>query len=341
MDISIGKAKPLIIEAFKAKLLPMLHSSPGLGKSSLIKEIAEELNLELIDIRLSQMDPVDLMGLPSKTDNGKYEFLPSSLFPIEGDKLPPNKDGWLILLDEINSAPLSIQAASYRIALDREIGNHKLHSHVAIAAAGNKSTDKAVVNRMSTALQSRMIHLSIEPDLPSWIEWANKNGIDYRITSFLEFRPDLLHKFDPNHNDLTFPCSRTWEFASRLLKNKELTKSNLPLIAGTIGEGAAMELRAFLDLYSKLPKFSQLISGTHRIKEDEEPSIYYALTGMLAENLSNENIAEGIKVVNQLPPEFQLMCMRTAISKKRVTMQPKAVQDWAKDKGKQLFRGLT
>lgn len=204
MKINSKAATDLILETLKAGLVPMLKGSPGIGKSDIIREIGNNNNLEIIDFRLAQADPTDMLGMPFISGNRTDNHPPVS-FPIAGDEPPKGKNGWILFFDEINSAPLSVQAASYKIILDRMVGNHKLHPKVAIVAAGNLDSDKAITNRISTALQSRMIHFELEVDHKSWLEWANNNEVDYRIKSFIGFKPEMLHHFDPNHKDNTFP----------------------------------------------------------------------------------------------------------------------------------------
>lgn len=213
MDNSIEEALRLtpkgvyeaVVDILKAGLVPNLQSSPGMGKSDIIRSIAKAFKLKLIDFRLSQADPTDLAGIPTIKDN-RTAYMPPADFPLKGDPIPDGYNGWLLFLDEINSAPLAVQAASYKLILDKAVGQHPLHESVAIVAAGNLATDKAIVNRMGTAMQSRMIHLEMKADRDSWLEWALDNGIDYRIRAFIKFKDTLLHKFDPNHSDKTFPC---------------------------------------------------------------------------------------------------------------------------------------
>lgn len=194
-----------IIDVLKAKRVPFVKSSPGMGKSDIIKNIADEFNLKIIDHRLAQSDPTDLMGFPNIVE-GRSKYFPPETFPLEGDSLPKGKNGWLLFLDEINSAPPSVQAASYKLILDRAIGDKNLHEQVAIVCAGNLSSDKAIVNFMGTAMQSRLVHLEMQADHEGWVNWAVDHDIDYRIRAFIRFKPAMLHNFDPNHDDNTFPC---------------------------------------------------------------------------------------------------------------------------------------
>ena len=97
--VNPAQAVEFITEALFAGLVPMMAGSPGIGKSQIGKKIAKNLNLQMIDVRLSQMDSVDLNGLPHFTSDGKAEFVPFDTFPTESTPLPEGKDGWLIFLN--------------------------------------------------------------------------------------------------------------------------------------------------------------------------------------------------------------------------------------------------
>ena len=106
-----NQAKVNIIRCIKVGLVPFIQSSPGIGKSSIVKQIAKEFNLKLIDHRLSTSSPEDLLGLPH-FEEGKAVFSPfRDIFPLEDSSIPEGKDGFLLFFDEFNSAPRSIQAA--------------------------------------------------------------------------------------------------------------------------------------------------------------------------------------------------------------------------------------
>lgn len=107
-----SEVRKSVIECIEVGLVPFVRSSPGLGKSSIFRQIAEDFNLEFIDIRLSQAVPEDMMGLPMRGDNGKAHFMPFDMFPTQNDKIPAGKNGWLIALDEFNSGTKAIQAAA-------------------------------------------------------------------------------------------------------------------------------------------------------------------------------------------------------------------------------------
>jgi hypothetical protein len=296
-----------------SKLTPMLVGSPGIGKSDIVKLVAKKHNLKLIDVRLAQSDPTDLNGFPTLQSDGKrMDYAPPTTFPLEHlDQIPEGHDGWLLFLDEINAAPPSIQAAAYKLVLDRQIGAHNLHKRVAIVCAGNKSTDKAIVNRLSTAMQSRMIHLNLMVDPESWLDWANASDIDHRVISFIKFRPELLHKFNPSHADDTFASPRTWEFLSKIIKDKpKFTRTDHAVLVGTVGEGPATEFRAFSEVYKDLPTIEDMIENPTLVNIPREPGHQYAMTTLISHHANDDTIESLMIVTKKLPIEFQVVVLK-------------------------------
>lgn len=295
----------------EAGLTPLLTSSPGMGKSSLVHAFAEEFGLKLIDLRLSQCTPEDLQGFPMRSGN-KATFTPFDVFPIEGDPIPEGYTGWLLFLDELTSASKPVQAAAYKLILDRMTGSFKLHPNVVIVAAGNKATDKAVVNQMSTALQSRIIHYELELNVNDWIELAHKQDFDHRVIGYITYQPGQLMDFRPDHQDKTFPCPRTWDFLSRLVKDREVSTKIGARIAGTVGQGAAVGFITFAEQYDKLPRMDAILADPLGIAVPREASTRHATISMLISEADEDNLGKVMEYVDRFDAEFQFVFCRGA-----------------------------
>lgn len=306
----------------QAGLMPMITASPGVGKSSIVSKFAKDYGLLMIDVRLGQTLPEDLNGLPVRMGD-KAAFLPFDNFPLEGDQIPKGFQGWCIFFDEITSAQKATQAAAYKVILDRLIGNRKLHHNVVMVAAGNKSTDRAVVNVMSTALQSRMIHLELEPSVVDFTEWGVQVGLDQRVLAYVNEMPSRLMVFDPTKAGLekNFQCPRTYEFLSRLIKGREIVPKNLGRIAGTIGEGGATEFMSFCQLYDKLPKVADIIANPGAVSVPAEASTKYATTFMLVEHMQDQNVVPIITYMKKFGLDQQIVFSRATHAKNPVLLE--------------------
>ena len=328
-EVNADELKEALIRDFKVGLTPMVASSPGMGKSDIIRSIAAKFELKVIDFRVSQCEPVDMQGYPGVKD-GRMTFHIPEYFPIETDKVPDGYDGWLLFLDEFNSGNKQTEAAAYKLILDREVYKHKLHPRCLIAAAGNLTTDRAIVNTQSTATTSRLNHYRMRVDHNVWIDWANSHNIDHRIISLIKFKPELLHRFDTSTNELTFPCPRTWEFASKVIMGEEVIDHiNKIRLAGTVGEGAAVELATYAEIYQNLPTIEQILANPKSgWKVPKEPSEQYAVTTMLSHNTTLESINQIIIAINRLPVDFQVITFKDIYKRTPELKNHPVITDW-------------
>lgn len=242
------------------KLSLMIWGPPGVGKSSIVAQSASQNGLDLIDLRLSQLAPTDLRGLPVPVDN-ICTWYPPEFLPRDGKGI--------LFLDEINMAPPAMQGIAQQLILDRKVGSYEVPAGWFVWAAGNRKEDKASVFDMPAPLSNRFVHLEVLPDFESFKLHALKIGIDERILAFLAYRSNMLHQLDQRNP--AWPSPRTWMMASRL------RSIGLP-ISSAVGSAAAIEFEAFESVYRKLPDLDAIAAGKRGIKFPEEPSVRYAVT---------------------------------------------------------------
>ena len=343
IQVNYVQARACIEAAFRAQSVPYLKGSPGIGKSDIYQQIADAWKLKLIDVRLSQCEPTDLMGFPRlNADGNKAGYSPMEMFPIEGDEIPDGYIGWLLLLDEVNHAEPPTLKAAYKVVLDRMIGPVKLHKNVLVGMAGNLDTDNAITEEMGTAMQSRISpHLELEVNTEQWLAHANKAGIDYRITSFIDFRPDLLHHFEPDHTDCTYPCPRTWFKTHRYINNKSLDDDALkdiymPLIAGTLGEGAAIEFTSFCHIFTKLPRMADIVASPDVVAFPDAPDVIYALSGMISHNVTEATLVPAMKFIARMDMDFQALTIRNIRTRHPTLTYHAEITKWLRTNASQL-----
>ena len=250
------------IIANKVKHSVFLWGPPGIGKSSIMRKVANDRNLEYIDLRVSQLAPTDLRGLPF-IENGQARFAPPSFLPTEGTGI--------LAIDEFNMASPAMMGIAQQLILDRRVGDYVVPEDLFIVAAGNRANDRAAVSQMPAPVANRFIHFNVESDLGSFKQYALLKGLNEQIISFLNFRPELLFDFNKNAN--AWPSPRSWEFADTLL--------SIDLeIDAAIGEGAAAEFYAYQSIYSRLPDVDAVLQG-EKVDVPREPSLMYAVCGAL------------------------------------------------------------
>ncbi|GHO88476.1 ATP-binding protein [Dictyobacter formicarum] len=263
---------PEALEQFLNKLVrhrlmysTMIWGPPGIGKSSVVAQVAQEHGMEMIDLRLSQLAPTDLRGLPV-ADKGISRWYPPEFLPREGKGI--------LFLDELNLAPPAMQGMAQQLVLDRRVGSYVVPDRWFVWAAGNRKEDRASVFDMPAPLANRFIHLHAEPNFDSFKSYALKHNIHEHILAFLSFRPALLHKLDPQQP--AWPSPRSWMMANKLYMHDMN-------ISHVVGEGAAAELSAFIKLYNQLPDVEKILQGDgDKIHFPKEPSLRYAICVALA-----------------------------------------------------------
>lgn len=319
LTVSPRQLMQLIPLDLRAGLVPFIQGSPGTAKSSVVDTVGNNFNLEIIDHRLSTSEPTDLTGMPNS--HGEYAtFKPFAEFPVEGRPLPEGKDGWLLFLDEYNTAPKAVQAAAYKLILDRMVGQHKLHERVMIVLAGNLTTDRAIVTQLSTASQSRIIHYFVETNHAEFMEdVVYARNWDARIASYLEWKPSSLNDFKADHNNPTFCCPRTWEFMQKRLAT--LGAGPIPEWTraawyGTITPLIAEEFLNFCELYGKLPPTSEILADPENARLPLERELQFASAVRLVEPANTDNLSAICTYINRLNGmEFKTVFTRALLVK--------------------------
>ena len=316
-SVNFQQARDLVKHCMSVGVVPLLHGSPSTGKSSIARELAKEMNLKLIDLRLGECEPTDLLGLPF-IQNGRASYNPMKHFPLEGDEIPKGYSGWLLFFDELTSADRSVQKASYRVILDRKIDQTPLHDKCFIMAAGNRTDDNAIVEEMSTALQSRMVHFDVELPLDSWLDWAYSADIDSRVLSFVQSAPGMFNDFSPEHDGHTYACPRTWEFLSKLIKGNDVKRESQlarAMVYGTVGVRAGVEFLTFLKHGQELPTLDEVVRDPMTARLPDSKGGHYMVTINLSGAADPDNLKQICQYVDRLDPEFAIVLSRALVAR--------------------------
>lgn len=336
MTVNLEEATDIMELAMRSNIVPFVQGSPGSGKSSVVRDLAIKFNLCLIDMRAADKDPTDFNGFPSPDlKRGKAHFLPMEDFPLEGDEIPKGYDGWLLFLDEFNAADRNVQKAMYKLILDRMIGSKNLHSRVIMICAGNLDTDGAITEDLSTAMQSRLMHITTRTDPDAWIRWAVKANVDWRIVAYIRSFKSQLNTFekDRDSDELTFACERTWgDFANRLIQQLPNNDLNSPLalraLSGVVGEGNARQFIGYSAVFGEIPTIDEICKDPQGCSVPDKPSTIYALTGSIATSADEQNVSVLLEYLERIPDEFQAVCIRELAFRSPALKKTAAFAKW-------------
>ena len=261
-----GKAAP-------DKLPPlMVWGAPGLGKSTIIRELARAYGVNFIDVRLAQREPVDIRGLPVPTEKG-VEWRVSSEWPRD-----PKSKG-IILFDELTAADRSLQVAAYEFILDRRLGDlYKVPDGWYICAAGNRTEDRAVAATMSSALANRFLHVELESNADDWLDWAARHEIHPSVSGFIRFRPEMLFHQQDENLERGWPTPRSWERVSTMMKilpvDDDLLRNT---VYGLVGNRAGVEFMAFHETAIRMDVKALMLDPSQEVKIPAKADLRYAL----------------------------------------------------------------
>jgi hypothetical protein len=287
-SVTPSEARGRVLRCFKNKRPVFLWGPPGIGKSDLVANLTEELGGHMIDLRLGQMEPTDIRGIPFfNKNNEKMDWAPPIDLPDQemADKFPII----VLFLDEMNSAAPAVQAAGYQLILNRRIGKYVLPDNVVIVAAGNRESDKGVTYRMPSPLANRFVHMEIRPDHASWEQWAVNHQIHKDVVGFIGFAKQKLFDFDPKSSSRSFATPRSWTFVSEFLYDEDTSDAELmDLVAGTVGDGVAHEFMAHRKVAGQMPKPTDILSGKITELKVKEISAMYSLTVAMCYELQDQ-----------------------------------------------------
>lgn len=269
-------AKIILKRAMKVDRPIFIWGAPGIGKSELIESIGKDENRPVIDMRLLLMDPTDIKGMPYYCmDTKTMRWAKPCELPGDNETDLHNA---ILFLDELNAAPPSVQAAAYQLIHNRRVGEYHLPKGISIVAAGNRDTDKGVTYRMPTPLANRFTHIEMEVNFEDWQKWAINAGVDADVVGFLTHHKQHLFTFDAKSPDKAFATPRSWSFVSDLLDDAMPESLNTTMVAGTVGEGLAIEFAQHRKIAAKLPSPNDILAGKVKDLKVSDISAMYSLT---------------------------------------------------------------
>jgi hypothetical protein len=292
----------VIRELYDTRWPVFLWGAPGVGKSSVVRAVAEKRGLPLIDIRASLLDPTDLRGIPMVKD-GQAIWCPPSFLPSA------DQEEGLLFFDELSAAPTLVQASLYQLTLDRRIGEYVLPDGWRIIAAGNRAGDGSVTFRMPAALANRFIHLEFEADFDDWRSWAVENQIHHRLVAFLATRRELL--LNVERGATAFPTPRSWEILSDAIYKLGISSSAADVYSGIVGVGAAIEFLGFCENAITEEQIMSILADPSHAELPELIGDQYALISYLCALGVEKKYHHAVGILlNRIAPELGVLLIR-------------------------------
>jgi len=332
----------LAVEACVRLKLPLfLHGPVGVGKSDTVRQVASRLGFDVLDIRGSTIDPVDIRGLPVPNGaDGRVHFQPTALLPAPGCR--PT----IVFLDELTRAPQMVQNALLELVLDRRVGEYALPDNCVCIAAGNSESDGGGTQRLNSALANRFCHVRFGTEVADFLFWAcggvanqpapaqpfqfappQGPALEPIVVAFVQFRPELLHKFDRATE--AFPTPRSVAAVSRVVGLKLDRETEHALVAGLVGEGWAQEFAVFQATWGRCPSIDGILLDPAGSAVPDETGLQYAVASALAQRATVDNWDRVLGYLGRMASDFNVFAVRSAVARQPVLKSTLAFTMWA------------
>lgn len=321
--------KATLKSAIQIRRPVLIEGAPGLGKTQIPGQVAQELGIPERVIHAPLMQPEDY-GMPvvNAARDGVTFVVPAEKFPIEGSDC---EDEGVLVIDELPQADAAGQKILANLIQAREIHGKRLKPGWSIVATGNGQQHRAGANRLLSHLRHRMTTIQFEPHLDDWCAWALDNEVNIGVISFLRFRPGLLADFDPQRE--ISPTPRGWVEGVSAIMDKVPAESEFEMIKGAVGEGAAAEFMGYLKILRKLPDPDAILLDPKKAPVPEDPATRYAIAGAVAARATEKNFDRVVTYAKRLPPEFMVLVIRDAVAGDNNILKTRAFIEWASKEG--------
>ena len=219
----------------------LLMGPPGIGKTQIMEQIAEETGVGLVSYTLTHHTRQSALGLPfietvqlggaerTVTAYTMSEIIASVYREMERTG---TKEG-ILFLDEINCISETLTPMMLQFLQCKTFGNQRLPDGWMVVAAGNPPEYNKSVREFDVVTLDRVKRIDVEEDFAVWKEYAYRRGIHGAILSYLEIRRDHFYRVEATADGLQFVTARGWEDLSELMQVYETL--DLPVDRQVVG----------------------------------------------------------------------------------------------------------
>lgn len=298
-----------------------IEGPPGGGKTSIVQQVAKDLDVEYVHRHMPTMLVEDFGILFPKAETNMLHYKLPDWFPTD-----PDFKG-IICFDDRNQCGSDLQKVQANIIQQRELHGHPVPEGVMFISTGNRQSDRAGSNRVLSQLRDRETLLPLDTLIDDWTKWAIDNDVSPSVISFVRFRPNLLHDFDPQRDVNSSP--RSWVEGVSDIMGLVSPEAEFDCFKGAVGEGAAAEFVGYMKIERALPNIDNLLMNPDKGTVPEDPATLYAISGAIANKATNANFDRVITYANRMPPEFGVLTVSYATRKDKTLASTQAFTKWA------------
>lgn len=302
-----------------------IEGAPGGGKTTIVHEVAQELDVPCIERHMPTMliEDFGILFPDGSSDSQRLSYRLPDWFPVKG-KAP---ERGILLFDDRNQAGPDLQKVLANICQARTLHGVPMPDGWMVVSTGNRQSDRAGANRVLSHLRNRETVLELETHLDDWTAWAINHDVKPEVISFIRFRPGLLHDFDPQCDQNATP--RAWVDGVSDVLGTVPAEAEFECFKGAVGEGAAAEFVGFLRIFRKLPNPDAILLNPTTADVPTDPATLYALSGALAQRATESNFERVCQYSERMPPEFSVLTISYAARRNPDLANTQAFVRWS------------
>lgn len=358
MSITADQIANVIPGFYKSGVTPIFVGKPGIGKTAFVHEGAAELSAEfnetvvVRELHLASMSETDVRGylIPVTETAAPTPGAPPLPFGVQPQTTTravfTKPEFWaeverhprgILFLDEFPQAPHEVQKAVATLLLERRIGEYQLPPGWSVMLAGNGIDDNSGANTILAHIMNRVCRINVRsPDVEVWTSWATATGLPFELIAFAKLRPTLVFDTDvPDEPDAPWCTARS---LTRLGAIANATEGGLrqmvanpvgqAIIAGMIGQGAAAEMSAVVQMAINLPSYEEVIAAPERTAIPDAPDKMYALMVMVATRARIEDAQAVLTFLTRYQVNYAMAGIVALIRKNPVFAQNPVMSAW-------------
>ena len=265
MSVDFKTFLSIVPSILDAKFPVLMRGRHGIGKSTVVYQIADQRGLPVVERRASQMTEGDLLGLPKVENNVTQWLAPEWLHTACNEPV-------VLFLDEVDRATMEVRQGIFELCDSRKIAGYTLHEDTVIFACvngGGDHGDQYQVGEMDPAELDRYTVFDVKPTVEDWLDWADGN-VSQVIWDFINDNHTHLEHNDDYEPNKVYPSRRSWERLSRTIGDQDVkalanTGVLYHLTTGFVGFEAGVALVDYVKNYNKIVTVEEILDGKHKL----------------------------------------------------------------------------
>lgn len=197
---------------------------PGIGKTEMAKQIADELGIGFYATSLTHHTRNSVLGLPTITklqgEKVTEYTMPDILTQVERCVAQGQTEG-ILLIDEFASMSDALVAPMLAFLQNKSIGNHALPEGWVMLLCSNPPEYNETAREFDAAVMDRVRYMRVTYSAKDFLQYAEQIQIHPLIIEYIRKHPDSAYLCEETKENKEIVTARSWENLSHCIYGYE------------------------------------------------------------------------------------------------------------------------